>query len=83
MDLTAARPNKASVVRMVNGKPVRMVNGKPVVTGRNAKRIKVIDGVMYELGEPDVLYLNDGQGRFRPVPGRTGLSWTRTASHCT
>ena len=47
-----------------------MENGKPIVTGRYAKRIKIIDGTMYELGEPDALYLNDGQGHFRPV------SWT-------
>lgn len=47
-------------------------NGKPVVRGRYAQRIKIIDGVMYELGEPDVLYLNDGHGKFTPVPWTGG-----------
>jgi hypothetical protein len=44
-----------------------MVNGRPVVTGRHAKRLKVIDGQLVELGEQDVLYLNDGRGHFTPV----------------
>ncbi|MSU35705.1 MAG: hypothetical protein EXS36_11465 [Pedosphaera sp.] len=44
--------------------------GQPVVRGRYAQRITIVDGVMYELGEPDVLSLNDGHGNFTP------LSWT-------
>ena len=47
-------------------------NGKPVVRGRHAQRIKIIDGTMYELGDPSVLYLNDGHGRFTPVPWTGG-----------
>jgi enediyne biosynthesis protein E4 len=46
----------------------RMVDGKPVVTGRYAKRLRVVDGNLIELGDPDVLYLNDGTGRFSPAP---------------
>lgn len=45
----------------------RMVNGQPVVTGRYAKRLRVRDGRMEELGDPDVVYLNDGTGRFKPL----------------
>jgi enediyne biosynthesis protein E4 len=41
--------------------------GEPVVLGRSSKRMKIIDGVLYELGEPDILYLNDGRARFTPV----------------
>ena len=52
------------------GLSYREVNGKPVITGRNAARIKIIDGVLYELGEPHALYLNDGKGTF------SALSWT-------
>src|SRR5205814_10578424 len=46
----------------------RMVNNQQVVTGRYANRLKVIKGRIYEYGEPDVLYLNDGQAHFSPVP---------------
>ena len=45
----------------------RMVNGMPTVTGRWAKRVKIIDGRYFELGEPDVLYWNEGNGRLRPA----------------
>jgi hypothetical protein len=45
----------------------RMVNGKPVVTGRYAKRLIIVDGNIIELGEPHILYLNDGNGRFSAV----------------
>lgn len=45
----------------------RMVNGQPVVTGRYAKRLRVREGRMEELGDPDVVYLNDGAGRFKPL----------------
>src|SRR3989441_86193 len=30
-------------------------------------------GGLFELGEPDVLYLNDGKGHFRPVPWTNGV----------
>jgi hypothetical protein len=43
------------------------VRGKTVVTGRHARRLKVVDGQLIELGEQDVLYLNDGGGRFSAV----------------
>ncbi len=45
----------------------RMVNGVPTVTGRWAKRVKIVDGRYLELGEPDVLYWNQGDGRLRPA----------------
>jgi hypothetical protein len=45
----------------------QMVNGHPVVTGRHARRLKIADGQLVELGEQDVLYLNDGKARFTPV----------------
>jgi hypothetical protein len=70
LDLYVANYGATSLLRGGGALSFRMVDGKPVATGRHAKRIKIIDGIMYELGEPDVLYLNDGQGQFRPV------SWT-------
>jgi hypothetical protein len=44
-----------------------MVNGQPVVTGRHARRLKIVEGQLVELGEQDVLYLNDGKGHFTAV----------------
>jgi len=70
LDLYVANYGATSLLRSGGALSYHLVDGKPVVTGRNARRIKVIDGVMYELGEPDVLYLNDGKGRF------TAVSWT-------
>lgn len=46
---------------------VRTVNGRPVVTGRRASRLKIENGRLIELGEPDQLYLNDGRGHFTPA----------------
>jgi hypothetical protein len=73
LDLYVANYGATSLLRSGGALSYRMVDGKPVVTGRHARRIKVIDGVMYELGEPDVLYLNDGKGQFRPVSWTDGL----------
>ncbi len=41
-----------------------------VVTGRWRNRVRVIDGVIVEFGEPDRFYRNDGDGNFELV------SWT-------
>src|ERR1051326_4594210 len=70
LDLYVANYGATSLLRSGGALSYHLGDGKPVGTGRNARRIKVIDGVMYELGEPDVLYLNDGKGRF------TAVSWT-------
>ncbi|MBN9692831.1 MAG: VCBS repeat-containing protein [Verrucomicrobia bacterium] len=45
----------------------RMVNGQPQVTGRFANRLKIIDGILFEFGDPDTFLLNDGTGRFTQV----------------
>ena len=70
LDLYIANYGENSILRGGGLLSVRTVNGKPVVTGRYANRIKIIDGMMVEYGEPDALYLNDGQGHF------TRVSWT-------
>lgn len=46
----------------------RVVNGQTQVTGRFANRLRIMDGLVHEFGEPDTLFLNDGTGRFQPVP---------------
>ena len=70
LDLYLANYGEQSILRNGGAISTRMVNGKPQVTGRWAKRLKIIDGRMIEFGEPDTLYLNNGNGTFSPV------SWT-------
>jgi hypothetical protein len=70
LDLYVANYGVDSILRSGGRISYGEVNGKPVASGRNAARIKIIDGVIYELGEPHALYLNDGKGTFSP------LSWT-------
>src|SRR5439155_5232472 len=56
-----------SLLRDGGAYSLQMVNGHPVVAGRSARRLKIINDRLYELGEPDMLYLNDGSGRFTAV----------------
>jgi hypothetical protein len=49
---------------------LRLVNGKMTVPPELQDRFVILDGQVQEYGEPDQLYLNNGQGRFTPV------SWT-------
>lgn len=44
----------------------RTVGGQPVITGRFAKRLRVIQGKLVEFGEPDILYLNS-KGTFQAI----------------
>ncbi len=70
LDIYFANYGELSILRSGGSFGTRMVNGKPVVTGRWAKRLRIVDGRIIELGEPDALYLNNGQGGYAPV------SWT-------
>jgi len=47
---------------------VRTVNGRPTVTGRYANRMRIVNGMMYELGESDAVFKNHGHGRFEKIP---------------
>ncbi|MFM8420410.1 MAG: FG-GAP repeat domain-containing protein [Verrucomicrobiota bacterium] len=51
---------------------VQMVGGKPRLAGSRPDRFLLVDGRLVEAGQPDQLYLNDGGGRFRPVPWTSG-----------
>jgi len=53
---------------------VRMVNGKQVVIGRYAHRLQFVGDRLVELGEPDILYLNDGKAHFTPVDWKATFS---------
>jgi len=71
LDLYFAYFGIESILREGGRLSFSMVNGQPVVTGRHARRLKITDGQLVELGEQDVLYLNDGQARF------TVADWAR------
>ncbi len=70
LDLFIANYGETTIMRSGGELNVRMVNGKPVVSGRQARRWKIIDGKIFEYGEPSAVYLNDGHAHFTP------LSWT-------
>src|SRR4030095_947384 len=72
LDLYVANYGVTSLLRSGGALSFRMGQGKPGPTGRNARRIKIIDDVMYELGEPDAFYLNDGAGNFRAISWNDG-----------
>ncbi len=66
------RPNAKFDARTVNGKLVlTAIDGVPMTSPELTNRY-FVDGerIVRELGEPDILYLNDGHGKFQPV------SWT-------
>jgi hypothetical protein len=70
LDLFAANYGETTILRSGGNLSVRTVNGQPVVSGRDARRWKIINGRIIEFGEPSAVYLNDGKGKFTP------LSWT-------
>ena len=71
LDLYVANYGETSLLRGGGTPATKIENGKAKVIGRWAKRIRITDdGKMIELGEPHVLYLNDGKGNFTPA------SWT-------
>ncbi|HUR46106.1 MAG TPA: VCBS repeat-containing protein, partial [Candidatus Saccharimonadales bacterium] len=66
------RPNAKFSSKIVNGKIVlTAIDGVPMSSPELTNRYFVdAEKVVRELGEPDILYLNDGHGKFKPV------SWT-------
>jgi hypothetical protein len=61
-------PGLTVEVRLVNGKPVVTPADRFIVLGQRAGGVEIT-----ERGEPDLLYLNDGRGRFTPVPWTSGV----------
>src|SRR5204863_1358925 len=72
LDVYVANYGENSILRSGGDISVRTISGKPVVSGRHAARLKIINGRFVELGQPDVLYLNDGKGVFSAVPWNSG-----------
>jgi hypothetical protein len=72
LDLYVVNFGVNSVLRDGGAISVREVGGQLTVMGRHANRLKFVDGVLVEYGEPDAMFLNDGRGRFRPLPAEPG-----------
>ncbi len=73
LDLFIANYGEVSILRSGGTPSVKIVNGREEVVGRLRERIKIRpDGTFVELGEPAVLYLNNGKGDFAPVPWTGG-----------
>jgi enediyne biosynthesis protein E4 len=68
LDLYVANYGAIPIMRSGGRADMKLVNGQWIVTGPYADRLRFVDGRLVELGEPDVLYLNDGHGHFRAVP---------------
>ncbi|HZO86370.1 MAG TPA: VCBS repeat-containing protein, partial [Verrucomicrobiae bacterium] len=72
LDVYVANYGENSILRSGGDISVRTVGGKPVVSGRHAARLKILNARFVELGQADVLYLNDGKGVFAAVPWNGG-----------
>jgi len=68
LDLYVANYGAIPIIRSGVRASLKRVDGQWVVTGPYSKRLRVVDGKLEEQGEPDVLYRNDGRGRFSAVP---------------
>jgi hypothetical protein len=71
LDLYVAN-NRTDDIRDRGQLDVQMANGKLVIPASLRNRLVLINGKLFEYGEPDVLYLNDGKGHFTPVPWTEG-----------
>ena len=69
LDLYVAN-NRTDDIRDHGQVDLQMVGGKLSIPPSLTNRLVLINGKLFEYGEPDVLYRNDGHGHFSPV------SWT-------
>ncbi len=76
LDLYVVNYGENSLLRSGGAISVRTIGGKTVVSGRHAARVKLINGQLLEMGEPDFLFLNDGKGIFSAMPWNTGAFLT-------
>ncbi|MCC7374417.1 MAG: VCBS repeat-containing protein [Verrucomicrobiales bacterium] len=68
LDLYLVNYGALSVLRSGGRVEVKQANGQWIVTGPHAHRLRFVNGRMEEVGEADLLFLNDGRGRFESVP---------------
>jgi hypothetical protein len=69
LDLYVAN-NRTDDIRDHGQVDLQMVNGKLSIPPSLTNRLVLINGKLFEYGQPDVLYRNDGHGHFSPI------SWT-------
>ena len=76
LDLYVTQYGEIPIVHSGGGAKLKRVNGQWKVTGPFAKRLRIVDGKLEELGEPDQLWINQGKGFFTPAPwgGQTFLN---------
>src|SRR5207244_9622850 len=67
LDLYVANYGATSLLRSGGALSFRMENGQPVVSGRNSKRIKIIEGGIEYLTKPTEFYLTEHNGRLRAM----------------
>lgn len=68
LDLYVANYGAISILRSGGRAEMKRVGNEWVFVGPYAKRLRFVDGRLEEVGEADVLFLNDGSGHFTPVP---------------
>lgn len=68
LDLYVANYGDIPIIRSGIRANLKRVDGQWVVTGMYSNRLRVVEGKLEELGEPDVLYRNEGGGRFKAIP---------------
>jgi len=68
LDIYLVNYGELSILRSGGRAELRQVGGEWKVTGPHAQRLRVVEGRLEEVGEPDVLYRNLGGGRFQAIP---------------
>lgn len=68
LDLYVANYGAVSLLRSGGKADMKRINGRWEFIGPIAKRLRIVGGRIEEVGELDVLYRNDGRGRFQALP---------------
>lgn len=71
LDLYVCNYGAQAIVKSGVGFQIATINRQPVIQGPYADRLRIVDGKLVELGEPPVLYLNEGRGKFSAVSWNT------------
>jgi hypothetical protein len=64
--------NRTDDIRDRGQVDVQMLRGQLIIPPQLKDRLVVVNGQVIEYGEPDALYLNNGQGKFTPVAWTNG-----------
>src|SRR5581483_3528117 len=64
--------NRTDDIRDHGKVDLQMINGKLSIPPTLTNRLVLLNGKLFEYGEPDVLYLNDGHAHFTRVPWSEG-----------